>query len=113
MVWIIDIKDSEDIYNLFGKSGKFPAQIGERSQPSKLLDKGALTLGVQKHGYHEYKLDGDKFKTRLHFRVVPVQDQDKWIVWTGVKQKMLDTKEDEGIWDITEDRFKKLTMQID
>ena len=113
MVWIIDIKDSEDIYNLFGKSGKFPAQIGERSQPSKLLDKGALTLGVQKHGYHEYKLDGDKFRTRLHFRVVPVQDQDKWVVWTGVKQKMLDTKEDEGIWDITEDRFKKLTMQID
>ena len=42
-----------------------------------------------------------------------MQDQDKWVVWTGVKQKMLDTKEDEGIWDITEDRFKKLTMQID
>ena len=113
MIWIIDIKDSEDIYNLFGKSGKFPAEIGERSQPSKLLDKGAILLGVQKHGYHEYKLDGDKFRTRLHFRVVPVKEKDKWVVWTGIKQKMLDTKEDEGLWDITEDRFKKLTMQFD
>ena len=112
MAWIIDIEDTEDIYNLFGKAGKFPAEIGAKSQPEKLLDKGEITLGVQKHGYHEYKIDGDKFKTRLHFRVVPVNEQDKWVVWTGFKQTMLDSKEDEGIWDIAEDRHKKLTMKI-
>jgi len=112
LAWIIDIEDAEDIYNLFGKAGKFPAEIGDKSQPEKLLDKGEITLGVQKHGYHEYKIDGDKFNTRLHFRVVPVNEQDKWVVWTGFKQKMLDSKEDEGIWDIAEDRHKKLTMKI-
>ena len=112
MAWIIDIEDTEDIYNLFGKAGKFPAQVGTKSQPDKLLDKGEIVLGVQKHGYHEYKIDGDKFKTRLHFRVVPIKDEDKWIVWTGFKQEMLDSKEDEGIWDIAEDRHKKLAMQI-
>ena len=112
MAWIIDIEDTEDIYNLFGKAGKFPAQVGTKSQPDKLLDKGEIVLGVQKHGYHEYKIDGDKFNTRLHFRVVPIKDEDKWIVWTGFKQEMLDSKEDEGIWDIAEDRHKKLAMQI-
>ena len=112
MIWIIDIEDAEDIYNLFGKAGKFPAQIGKKSQPDKLLDKGEIIFGVQKHGYHEYKINGDKFKTRLHFRVVPIKDEDKWIVWTGFKQTMLDSKEDEGIWDISEDRHKKLAMQI-
>jgi len=112
MIWIIDIEDTEDIYNLFGKAGKFPAQIGEKSQPDKLLDKGEIIFGVQKHGYHEYKINGDKFKTRLHFRVVPVKDEDKWVVWTGFKQTMLDSKEDEGIWDIANDRHKKLAMQI-
>jgi len=112
LLWVIDIEDAEDIFNLFGKSGKFPAEIGEVSQAEKLLDKGEITLGAQRHGYHEYRIDGNKFDTRLHFRVVPVKEQDKWLVWTGVKQKMLDESKDEGIWDITDDRHKKLTMQI-
>ena len=112
MGWIIDIEDSEDVYNLFGKSGKFPAQVSTKAQPDKLLDKGKLILGVQKHGYHEYKIIGDKFESRIHFRVVPVNKQDTWIAWTGIKQEMLDKEEDEGIWDINEDRHKKLTIQM-
>ena len=112
MGWNIDIEDTEDIFNLFGKAGKFPAQVAKKTIQKKLLDKGKIELGVQKHGYHEYRIDGDKFDTRLHFRVVPVNEQDKWLVWTGYKQEMLDKKEDKGIWDITEDRFKNLTMQI-
>ena len=44
--------------------------------------------------------------------MVPVKEQDTWVVWTGIKQKMLDKDKDEGIWDITEDRHKKLTMQV-
>ena len=110
--WTIDIEDNEDIYNLFGKAGKFPAQVSNKTQKEKLLDKGEIILGVQKHGYHEYKIDGNKFKTRLHFRVVPVKGEDKWLVWTGYKQKMLDTNEDAGIWDISEDRHKNLGMSF-
>jgi hypothetical protein len=110
MAWTIDIEDNEDIYNLFGKAGKFPAQMSSKTQKEKLLDKGKILLGVQKHGYHEYKIDGNKFKTRLHFRVVPVKGEDKWLVWTGYKQKMLDADEDMGIWDIHEDRHKNLGM---
>ena len=113
MGWTIDIEDSEDIFNLFGKAGKFPAEISENPDMDELLDKGSIELGVQKHGYHEYKLDGNRFKTRLHFRVVPVNEQKKWIVWTGYKQKMLDKEDDEDLWDINQDRFKKLTMQIE
>ena len=48
----------------------------------------------------------------MHFRVVPVNEEDTWLVWTGYKQEMLDSKEDEGIWDLSKDRFKKLTIQI-
>ena len=110
--WNIDIEDTEDIFNLFGKAGKFPAEIAESINGEKVLDKGKIVLGVQKHGYHEYRIDGDKFDTRLHFRVVPVNEQDTWLVWTGYKQEMLDKKENKGIWDLSEDRFKKLTMQI-
>ena len=112
MAWTIDIENNEDIYNLFGKAGKFPAQMTNKVQKEKLLDKGEIILGVQKHGYHEYKIDGNKFKTRLHFRVVPVKGEDKWLVWTGYKQKMLDTGEDMGIWDISEDRHKNLGMSF-
>ena len=110
--WTIDIQDTEDIYNLFGKAGKFPAEIATKTNSKKLLDKGEIELGVQKDGYHEYRINGDKFETRLHFRVVPVKEQDKWLVWTGFKQEMLDSSEDKGLWDISEDSHKKLTMKF-
>ncbi len=35
----------------------------------KLIDEGDVELGVQRHGYHEYFLEGNKFETKLHFRV--------------------------------------------
>ena len=38
---------------------------------------------------------------------------DPALAWTGVKQKMLERSESEGLWDITQDRHKKLTMQIE
>jgi hypothetical protein len=111
MAWVFDLESTSDIYNLFGKSGKFPAKIlNSNVKKGKVVDSGKLILGVQKHGYHEYKLEGDKFDTRLHLRVVPIDDKDTWITWTGKKQRMLDAKEDEGIWDILEDRNKNLTL---
>ena len=107
--WTIEIDDTEDIYNLFGKSGKFPAIVAEKiGKPKKTLDKGTVTLGVQKDGYHEYRIDGDKFDTRVHLRVIPLDEQKRWLAWTGKKQKMLDMKGDENIWDITEDKYAHL-----
>jgi hypothetical protein len=41
-----------------------------------------------------------------------VKGEDKWLGWTGYKQKMLDTNEDAGIWDISEDRHKNLGMSF-
>lgn len=114
LAWLIDIEDSSDIYNLFGKSNKFPAKIVlGNARESKVLDEGIITLGVQKQGYHEFKLNGEKFDTRLHIRVVPLDGNKHWIVWTGKKQTMLDSKDDAGLWDITEDRYKNLTLPED
>ena len=113
MAWNINLDDTEDIFNLFGKAGKYPAQIAKKVSDGNLVDRGKIELGVQKEGYHEYKIDGDKFETRLHFRVVPVKEQNTWLVWTGYKQEMLDIKEDEGLWDISEDKYRKLDMIIE
>ena len=106
--WTIEIDDSEDIFNLFGKSGKYPAIVAEKLDSGKTLDKGKLTLGVQKQGYHEYKLEGDKFDTRVHLRVLPVDEKKTWLAWTGKKQEMLPLDEDEKLWDITKDKYANL-----
>ena len=108
MAWTIDIEDTEDIFNLFGKSGKFPAIVATTVNEEKLLDAGDLELGVQKDGYHEYRLDGDKFQTRMHVRVVPLDEQKTWLAWTGKKQEMLDKTDDEGVWIISEDKYADL-----
>lgn len=109
--WEIDIEDTEDIYDLFGKSGKFPAIVGKKlGQHKKEIDSGKLILGVQKEGYHEYKLEGDKFDTRFHVRVVPLDEKQTWVVWTGKKQEMLDMKDDTKLWDITEDKYADLSF---
>mgnify|MGYP003114217586 FL=1 len=105
MGWTIDIDDTEDVYELFGKSAKFPAIVSKNLNEDKLLDGGTLELGVQKDGYHEYRLDGDKFQTRMH---VPLDEQKAWIAWTGRKQEMLDKEEDEGVWKISEDKYADL-----
>ena len=107
--WHIDIEDAEDIYDLFGKSEKFPAVVGKTlGEHRKEIDSGKLTLGVQKNGYHEYKLEGNKFETRFHVRVVPMNEKKTWIVWTGKKQDMLDLKDDSNLWDITQDKHAEL-----
>ena len=110
LAWLIDIDNEEDVFIIFDKAGKYPAQVSETIDSHKILDEGKIILGVQKDGYHEYKLIGKKFETRMHFRVVPIDDEDKWIVWTGYKQQMLQDDEDKGVWDITEDRYKNLTL---
>ena len=106
--WLIDIEDTDDIYNLFGKSNKYPAIVSKKIAEGKTIDEGKVILGVQKDGYHEYKLEGDKFQTRIHVRVVPVKEKDTWVVWTGKKQSMLDDNDDVDIWNIKDDKYANL-----
>jgi len=110
MAWLIDIEKPQDIYELFGKSGKFPAKVSEKVDSTKVLDSGQIIFGIQKDGYHEYRMEGDKFQTRIHFRVVPLDEKKSWIVWTGKKQEMLDKDSDEGKIDITKDKFSNLEL---
>ena len=108
--WFIDLEDTEDIFELFGKSGKFPATIGKDLQKKKIIDEGNIVLGVQRTGYHEYFLKGNKFETKIHFRVVPVKNTEMWIAWTGYKQTPADKDKDKGLWNIYEDGYKELPL---
>lgn len=110
MAWLIDIDKPEDIFDLFGKSGKFPAMVSEKIDSNKILDSGELIFGVQRDGYHEYRMEGDKFQSRIHFRVVPLDEKKSWIVFTGKKQEMLEDSSDEGIIDITKDKYSNLQL---
>ncbi len=109
--WLIDIDEPTDIYDLFGKSKKFPAIINANVRNStKVLDSGELEFGVQKDGYHEYRLDGKKFQTRIHFRVVPLDEKQTWVAWTGTKQKMLDKDSEDNLWQLSEDKYSDLEL---
>jgi len=110
MAWLIDLDKPEDIFDLFGKSGKYPARVSEKIDSTKIIDSGELIFGVQRDGYHEYRMEGDKFQTRIHFRVVPLDEKKSWIVFTGKKQDMLNDKSDEGIIDITKDKYSNLEL---
>jgi len=110
MAWTIRLDEDKNIYDLFGKSGKFPAVISDDVDEHKLIDEGELIVGIQKHGYHEYKIIGDKFETRLHFRVIPIKEQKSWLVWTGKKQEMLPESKEEGIVNIKEDKYHSLSF---
>jgi len=106
--WEIKIESEDDIFSLFGKSGKFPAQIQTNFRKGKLIDSGDVELGVQRNGYHEYILQGNKFDTKFHVRVIPVKDKKIWLAWTGLETKPVDSSSDDGIWDITNDKYSDL-----
>ena len=108
--WIIKLDSEDDIFNLFGKSKKFMAQVATTMTKGKVIDSGEVELGVQRHGYHEYMLNGNKFDTRLHFRVVPIDDKENWVAFTSVKPERVDSNTDDGIWDIRQDKYNKLTL---
>ena len=109
--WNIDIATDDDIFAFFGKAVKYPAEISTNMDRTKLLDEGEVELGVQRHGYHEYILKGNKFETKLHFRVVETKGEKMWIAWTGYEQKPVDKSTDEGVWNIYNDKFKDLKLQ--
>jgi len=108
--WLIDLEKDDDIFRLFGKANKYPAQIATNISKKKIIDSGEIGLGVQKEGYHEYFLRGNKFETKLHFRVIEVDGKEMWLAWTGYKQKPADKDTDAGLWNIYEDKYKKLPL---
>ena len=110
LAWTIKIDNVDDIFNLFGKSKRFPAQIADNISKDKLIDQGKIELGVQRHGYHEYILEGNKFSSKLHFRVLPVKGSEYWLAFTGTQIKPVDEKSDEGVWDISNDKYKSLSF---
>ena len=108
--WEIEIKSIDDVFNLFGKAGKYPAQIQKTVSKEKLIDEGDIELGVQRHGYHEYFIKGDKFDTKLHLRVIPLKGQKQWLAFTSFEDEPVEPKTDDGIWDIREDKNKDLSF---
>ena len=110
MHWFIELNEEDNIFDLFGKAGKYPAEVSKNVSKDKVIDSGKIELGLQRHGYHEYFLEGNKFETKLHIRVLPVKDKKMWLAWTGFKQTPADKDNDEGIWNIYEDRFNELTI---
>ena len=108
MSWRIEQSETEDLYELFGKAGKYRAQLENKTDKNKLLDKGTIKLGSQRDGYHEYLLDGKLYSGKFHFRVVPIDGQKTWIAWTGYETKPTDKDSDEGMWNIEQDENKSL-----
>ena len=108
--WLIDLEKDDDIFRLFGKANKYPAQVAQNISKKKVIDSGKIRLGVQKTGYHEYFLEGNKFETKMHFRVIETDDKTMWLAWTGYKQKPADKEGDSGLWNIYEDRYSKLPL---
>jgi hypothetical protein len=108
--WLIDLEKDDDIFRLFGKANKYPAQVAQNISKKKVIDSGKIRLGVQKTGYHEYFLEGNKFETKMHFRVIETDDKTMWLAWTGYKQKPADKEGDSGLWNISEDRYSKLSL---
>ena len=108
--WTIDLEGEEELFDLFGAAGKYPAEVSKNVERGKVIDSGDIELGVQKDGYHEYFLKGNKFETKMHIRVIPIDNKPMWLAWTGYKQEPADTEGDKGKWNIYEDRYNKLSI---
>jgi hypothetical protein len=105
--WLIDTQNEEEMFDLFGAAGKYPAEVAQNTDNEKVVDSGVVKLGIQRNGYHEYFLEGNKFETKFHVRYLPVGEQKMWLAWTGYEQKPADKEGDEGLWNIYEDRFSE------
>ena len=107
---MVRLDSQDDIFELFGKAGKFTAIVAKNISKRKLIDSGDVKLGVQKEGYHEYFLEGNKFETKLHVRMLEVKGKRMWLAWTGYEQKPADTDSDRGLWNIYEDKYSSLKL---
>ena len=105
--WVIDTQNEEEMFDLFGAAGKYPAEVAQNIDKEKTVDSGTVKLGIQRNGYHEYFLEGNKFETKFHVRYLPVGKNKMWLAWTGYEQKPADKEGDEGLWNIYEDKFSE------
>ena len=105
--WVIDTQNEEEMFDLFGAAGKYPAEVAQNIDKEKTVDSGTVKLGIQRDGYHEYFLEGNKFETKFHIRYLPVGENKMWLAWTGYEQKPADKEGDEGLWNIYEDKFSE------
>ena len=110
MFWTINIENEKEMFDLFGAAGKYPAEVAKNVPKGKVVDSGKIRLGIQRDGYHEYFLEGNKFETKMHYRVLKVNGEQMWLAWTGFKQTPADKDGDEGKWNIYEDRYNKLPL---
>ena len=110
MFWTIDIENEEEMFDLFGAAGKYPAEVAKTVDKGKIIDSGKIRLGIQRDGYHEYFLEGNKFETKMHYRVIKIDGKDMWLTWTGFKQEPADKEGDKGKWNIYQDRYNKLSI---
>ena len=85
-------------------------EVSKNVSKDKVIDSGKIELGLQRHGYHEYFLEGKMYSGKIHFRVVKIMEEDKWIVFTGYKEEPTDKDSDEGLWDITEDKYINISF---
>ncbi len=108
--WRIEQDKIEDIYELFGKAERYLAEYTKDVDKTKKVDEGEIKVGSQRDGYHEYFLEGKMYSGKIHFRVVKIMDEDKWIVFTGYKEEPTDKDSDEGLWNITEDKYINITF---
>lgn len=108
--WRIEQDKIEDMYELFGKAERFLAEYDKEPQKNKKVDEGTIKIGSQRDGYHEYFLKGKMYSGKIHFRVVQIMKEDKWIVFTGYKEEPTDKDSDEGLWDISEDKYINITF---
>ena len=56
-------------------------------------------------------LEGNKFDTKFHVRVIPIKGEEMWLAWTGIEEKPVDPDSDDGVWDIKEDKNSKLKIR--
>ena len=110
MFWTINIENEKEMFDLFGAAGKYPAEVAKNVLKGKVVDSGKIRLGIQRDGYHEYFLEGNKFETKMHYRVIKVDGEQMWLAWTGFKQSPADKEGDDGKWNIYEDRYNKLPL---
>jgi hypothetical protein len=108
--WRIEQDKIEDMYELFGKAERFLTEYDKEPQKDKKVDEGSIKVGSQRDGYHEYFLKGKMYSGKIHFRIVQIMEEDKWIVFTGYKEEPTDKDSDEGLWDISEDKYINITF---
>ena len=106
--WAVDIESKDNIYDFLGEAGKYPVELVSVIQDDMLIDKGNLMLGAQRHGYHEYILNGKDIQSKLHIRYLPVKEEKMWLAWTGYETKPTPEDSDEGLNDARADKFIKM-----